>query len=62
MCQFTLLHFSAGYNLTRGDRLTSITLRIDNITEEKHRDAASRIKHFAFSPGRNFSLVYKVLF
>ncbi|MGH7711604.1 MAG: TonB-dependent receptor, partial [Gemmatimonadaceae bacterium] len=59
---FTLLNVSVGYNLTRGGLLNSITLRIDNLTDEQYRDAASRIKHFAFNPGRNFSLVYKVLF
>ncbi len=59
---FTLLQMSVGYNLTRGEFLNSITLRVDNVTDEQYRDAASRIKHFAFNPGRNFSLVYKVLF
>ena len=59
---FTLVNVSVGHNLTRGDRLTSIMLRIDNLTDETYRDAASRIKNFAFNPGRNFSLVYKLLF
>jgi len=59
---FTLVNVSVGYNLTRGDRLTSITLRVDNLTDATYRDAASRIKQFALNPGRNFSLVYKLLF
>jgi iron complex outermembrane receptor protein len=59
---FTLVNVSVGYSLTRGNRLNSITLRIDNLTDETYRDAASRIKNFAFNPGRNFSLVYRLLF
>jgi iron complex outermembrane receptor protein len=59
---FTLLNASMAYTLTRGARLSTITLRVDNISDVKYRDATSRIKNFAFNPGRNFSLVYKLLF
>jgi outer membrane receptor protein involved in Fe transport len=40
----------------------TITLRADNLFNERFYDAASRIKSFAASPGRNVSLVYRVLF
>jgi iron complex outermembrane receptor protein len=59
---YTLVNVSAGYNLTLGARVNSIAVRIDNLTDEQYRDAASRIKGFAYNPGRNISLVYKVLF
>jgi iron complex outermembrane recepter protein len=59
---YTLVNLSAGFNLTTGERVNSITLRADNLLDEKYADASSRIKNFAFNPGRNFSVVYKVLF
>jgi iron complex outermembrane receptor protein len=59
---YDLVNLSLGYNLTVGDRVHSVILRVDNVLDEKYRDATSRIKTFAFSPGRNFSLVYKLLF
>jgi iron complex outermembrane receptor protein len=43
-------------------RINSIVLRVDNALDEKYADATSRIKTFALNPGRNFSLVYKLLF
>lgn len=59
---YTVLDLSVGYTLTLGGRLHSIMLRADNVTDERYVDATSRIKSFAFQPGRNFALVYKVLF
>jgi iron complex outermembrane receptor protein len=59
---YTLVNLSAGLNVVTGGRTNSITMRIDNLLDERYFDAASRIKHFAPNPGRNFSLVYKVLF
>jgi len=41
---------------------SSITLRADNVLDEEYRDATSRIKRFALNPGRNVSLVYRLLF
>jgi iron complex outermembrane recepter protein len=37
-------------------------LRADNVLDERYFDATSRIKRFAPNPGRDFSLVYKLLF
>jgi iron complex outermembrane recepter protein len=59
---FTLLNLSAGYQLTLGHRVHSFMLRVDNVGDTKYRDATSRIKTFALNPGRNVSLVYRVLF
>ena len=59
---YNLVNLSAGYSLIRGGRVHSITLRADNVLDERYRDAASRIKEFAPNPGRNLSLVYRLLF
>jgi len=59
---YELLNLSAGANVIAGGRVHSITLRADNVLDEKYRDATSRIKDFAFNPGINISLVYRVQF
>jgi iron complex outermembrane receptor protein len=59
---YTLVNLSFGLNVIAGGRVNSVTLRADNLTDAKYRDSASRIKNFAFNPGRNISLVYKILF
>jgi iron complex outermembrane receptor protein len=59
---YNLVNLNAGWTVRTGDRVGSITLRADNIFDEKYIDATSRLKAFAFNPGRNFSIVYKVLF
>jgi iron complex outermembrane receptor protein len=59
---YDLVNMSLAYNLVGGGLYHTITLRVDNMFDERYRDATSRIKQFAFNPGRNFALVYKVLF
>jgi iron complex outermembrane receptor protein len=59
---YTVLNLSASYQVVAGDRLTTVTLRMDNALDERYRDATSRIKTFALNPGRNVSLVYKLNF
>jgi iron complex outermembrane recepter protein len=60
---YTLLDLSASWLFTtRGREVHSITLRVDNAFDEQYRDAASRIKSYAFNPGRNLSLVYRLLY
>lgn len=59
---YTLLNVSAGYQVIAGGRVHAVTLRVDNLTDARFFDAASRIKSFAANPGRNLALVYKVLF
>jgi len=59
---YDLLDLNVGYALSEGARLHSITLRVDNLLDERYVDATSRIKSFAFNPGRNLALVYRVQF
>lgn len=60
---YTLLNLSATYLFTAGgSTVHSVTLRADNLLDEQYRDASSRIKSFAFNPGRNLSVVYRLLF
>lgn len=59
---YTLLNLSAGVTLYRGALLHSLTLRADNLLDQRYVDATSRIKYFAYNPGRNVALVYRVQF
>ena len=59
---YDLLDLSLGYSHTLMGRVNNFTLRVDNLLDEKYRDATSRIKDFTFNPGRNVSLVYKLFF
>ncbi len=59
---YDLVNLSASYAFSLGGRLSTVTLRADNVFDEKYRDASSRIKDFAFNPGRNVALVYRLLF
>jgi iron complex outermembrane receptor protein len=57
---YTLVNASAGLSLRRGGRIHSIVLRADNLLDETYREPTSRI--LVPSPGRNLSLVYRILF
>ncbi len=59
---YTLIDLSGSYSLTVAGRVNTLTLRADNVLDERYREATSRIKDFAPNPGRNLSLVYRVLF
>ncbi len=60
---YTMLNLNATWLFTvRGSTVHSFTVRVDNVLDEQYRDATSRIKSFAFNPGRNLSAVYKLLF
>jgi iron complex outermembrane receptor protein len=60
---YTLLDLSASWLFTmNGSQVHSLTLRADNALDAQYRDATSRIKSFASNPGRNVSVVYKLLF
>jgi iron complex outermembrane receptor protein len=59
---YTLVNVGMGYAFVGGGRTNALTLRIDNVLDRRYRDATSRIKTFALNPGRNLSLIYKVLF
>ena len=57
---YTLLNASAGLSLRGSGRIHSIVLRMDNVLDERYREPTSRL--LVPSPGRNVSLVYRVLF
>ena len=57
---YTLLNASAGLSLRGAGRIHSIVLRVDNLLDELYREPTSRL--LVPSPGRNVSLVYRVLF
>lgn len=59
---YTTLNLNAGLTLPIQSLVHAFTLRIDNVGDVKYRDATSRIKTYALNPGRNISLVYRVLF
>ncbi|MEO6446502.1 MAG: TonB-dependent receptor, partial [Gemmatimonadaceae bacterium] len=59
---YTLVNLSLGVQYIGRGLVHSVTLRADNLTDERYFDASSRIKSFAANPGRNIALVYKVLF
>ena len=60
---YTLLDLSASWLFTvKGSQVHSVTMRVDNALDEQYREATSRIKSYAFNPGRNVSVVYKLLF
>ena len=58
----TVVRLDAGVRITRGGLVHSLTLRGENLGNELHREATSRIKEWAPNPGRNLALVYRVLF
>ena len=59
---YTLFGLNASFTRTMAGRAHSVTLRADNLLDEAYREATSRIKEIAPNPGRNLSVVYRVLF
>lgn len=60
---YTLVDLTAGWLFTVGGRhVHALTLRVDNAFDARYREATSRIKRFAYNPGRNVVLVYKLLY
>jgi len=57
---YTLVNANAGVSLRGAGRIHSIVLRVDNVLDELYREPTSRL--LVPSPGRNVSLVYRVLF
>lgn len=58
----TLLRLDGGVRLRLGSHTHSLSLRAENLGDELHREATSRIKDFAPGPGRNLALVYRTYF
>lgn len=59
---YTLANLSIGFTILGGATVQNIVLRADNLFDTMYYDATSRIKSFAPNPGRNFALVYKIIF
>jgi iron complex outermembrane recepter protein len=57
-----LLNAGFGLRWTTGERLHSVTLRVDNLLDTEWRDHLSRIKDVAPQPGRNVQLLYRLSF
>lgn len=58
----TLLNLEAGLRWMAWDRLHSLTLGADNVTNRVWRDHLSRTRAVAPQPGRNLRLLYRVTF
>ena len=58
----TILRLHAGVTFRSGGHVHTITLRGENLGDEVHREATSRIKEFAPGPGRNLSIGYRLFY
>jgi outer membrane receptor protein involved in Fe transport len=52
----------ASYSFVSGGATSTITARVDNVTNELYRNHLSLIKQFVPEIGRNFKLLYNVRF
>ncbi|MDQ3699085.1 MAG: TonB-dependent receptor [Gemmatimonadota bacterium] len=59
---YTVFGLDAGLTFIAAHRVHSVTLRADNVLDEEYREATSRIKEVVANPGRNVTVVYKLLF
>jgi iron complex outermembrane receptor protein len=59
---YTLLKLFTSYSFTAGDALNTITVRLDNATDELYRNHLSFIKELVPEMGRNFKVLYSVRF
>jgi iron complex outermembrane receptor protein len=60
---YAIVNINATWLFTvRGRTVHSVTLRADNVLDEAYRDATSRIKSFTYNPGRNLSVVYRLVY
>jgi iron complex outermembrane receptor protein len=58
----TLLKLFTSYSMEHGGALSTITARLDNLTNELYRNHLSLIKDFVPEMGRNVKLLYSVKF
>lgn len=58
----TLGRLHAGFRFRTGQRTHSLSIRAENLTNELHREATSRVKDFAPGPGRNLALMYRLYY
>ena len=59
---YQLLKLFAAYSFGTGGAVSTITARLDNVTNELYRNHLSFIKGLTPEIGRNFKLVYNVRF
>lgn len=59
---YDLFNLAGTYSFAARGLTHAITLRVDNVLDERYREATSRLKSFAFGAGRNISLAYRLLF
>lgn len=59
---YLVMGLSTGLRTTLSGRLHTITLRLDNVTDETHRNHLSRTKEIMPEAGRGVSLVYRLVF
>ena len=59
---YQLLKLFSSWSFPTGAALSTITARLDNVTDELYRNHLSYIKDFVPEMGRNFKLVYSVRF
>ncbi len=57
---YHIFDVGGGLRWELGDRLHTLTLQFDNVTDAEWRDHLSRIKEVAPQPGRNFQVLYRV--
>jgi iron complex outermembrane recepter protein len=56
----TILRFDGAIRVRMLRRMHSVTFRVDNVLNELHREATSRIRDFAPSAGRNLAVGWRV--
>lgn len=59
---YAVVNVNATWSILSRRNVQTITLRADNLLDERFADATSRVKAFTFNPGRNLSLVYRLGF
>jgi len=59
---YELLKLYASYSFVSGAATSTVTVRVDNATDELYRNHLSLIKQFVPEMGRNFKLLYNVRF
>ena len=59
---YQLLRLFAAYSAQAGRAVHTITVRLDNVTDELYRNHLSLIKDLAPEMGRNFKVLYNVRF
>ena len=59
---YQLLRLFAAYSFQTGGAVSTVTARVDNLTNELYRNHLSFIKHLVPEMGRNFKILYNVTF